>query len=65
MSVVLYMSILYMSSFCAIQTGIDYAYGYGDVNLMTSVNFYTYHSFQCDFCFALLNVQCEDKRTEL
>lgn len=29
------------------------AYSYGVVNLMTSVHFYTYHSFQYDFCFTV------------
>lgn len=28
-------------------------------------SFYTCSSFQFDFCFALINLQCEDKRTEL
>lgn len=39
--------------------------GSGDVSLMTSVHLCTSHSFQSDFCFALLNVQCEEKTTEL
>lgn len=37
----------------------------GDVSLMTSVHFYAYHSFQCDFCFALINSQCEDQRNNV
>lgn len=36
----------------------------GGVSLMTSVHFYAHHSFQCDFCFALIDSQCEDQRNK-
>lgn len=49
---------------CAIQTSIitahHWCWQFGGI-----CSFYTCCSFQLEFCFALINVQCKNKRTEL